>query len=412
MIKASIPAFLLIFGFNLSVIAQEVTMEEYLRTALQDQSLERFRAQQDFLGQNKYNSPWLNRVELRVGSDDAEADLNDFRVRVSPANPFEVKANKVYHDKQLKHIGAQYEVDLGKALKNRYMLIIDRNFYVSSDSMLEAYQRDLINIRQNFALLGLGGIDAGDIVDIQSDEALLELKQAQVKYELDENAYHMRLDLPGREWIRLFSDIVTIDKINQLLLEQETLGNWSSPVVAEAEQELALEEQMLKIEKAESRSNIGYIQGAYDMDRGNELNEHLGFQVGIRLPLVNPDKPKLNRDRVDLIDEEMQVQATRVRESNRQGLALIRLKHLLNKYEIIERRLQQAMEYRLSLSAEIDLGDAIKLRKYQQRLQELKAEILRQTLMAFVEYLDVTGLMVQRPLINYLSADFKPIFAE
>ena len=70
------------------------------------------------------------------------------------------------------------------------------------------------------------------------------------------------------------------------------------------EQKNELAAQRFNIEKSESLNNIGYFQAEYDTERGDEPYDHFGYQIGIRIPIVNPDKPQLNRRKLALMDDE------------------------------------------------------------------------------------------------------------
>ena len=116
-----------------------------MKTAYEDQDLELYHSQLDFLGSNKYNSPWLNRVEFRIGTEDANLSMDEYRLRLSPTNPSEIKANKIYHRKQISSINAEYSVALNKALKNRYQMLLD-HYYLSHLLLLLENKQDLLLI--------------------------------------------------------------------------------------------------------------------------------------------------------------------------------------------------------------------------------------------------------------------------
>jgi hypothetical protein len=70
-----------------------------------------------------------------------------------------------------------------------------------------------------------------------------------------------------------------------------------------------LEESLYSIDKAEAWSNIGFVQAEYDIDRGSNFNDHLGYQIGVTLPLFNSKKPDLKREKLELIEEQTQQKA-------------------------------------------------------------------------------------------------------
>ena len=110
-------------------------------------------------------------------------------------------------------------------------------------------------------------------------------------------------------------ELITIEKINSLM-ESTAPQDSSHLKLLEAEQELMLANYDLKVDKAENRRNIGYLQAEYDTERGNEFDEHMGFQIGIRIPLSNPDRPDLQRSRLDILEDQFDSDKERRMASN------------------------------------------------------------------------------------------------
>lgn len=401
----------LLFTFCLSGFSQEsATMEMYLETALNDQSLELYQAQLSFLKSNKYNSPWLNRVEFRLGSEDANISMNEYRLRLSPSNPAEVKANKLYYNKHVKNIGTQYKVAMNEALRNRYQMLIEYHYLVHSLELNSRNLKVMNEIARSMSLMGLENIDAGTIIGIQSDQTDLMLKAEDLKAQESEVTYYIQLDLKDLSLIGLAgSKMIDVAEIKSYLDANQKAEGFSSLYVLEAEEDLQLKQQMMKIDKAEARSNIGYIQGNFDTERGNELNEHFGFQVGVRLPLVNPDKPDLNRKRVELIEDQKDLEAKKDFVIQKNDMSLIQIRHLITQYELLHDRAHLAQSISLQSASGIDLSDVSKAKKYQFSIERQQLVLEKQIRELFIEYLDLQGILVQDPVINYMSSDFKVV---
>ncbi|MFY0627337.1 MAG: hypothetical protein JXR07_13635 [Reichenbachiella sp.] len=401
----------ILISFSFPALSQgDVTIEEYLGTARKDQSLELFQAQLSFLESNKYNSPWLNRVEFRIGSEDANVSMNEYRLRLSPSNPYEIKANKLYYNKHVKSIGTQYKVALNLALKNRYQMLIDYSFLLRSIALNEQNLVMVNEIMRNIGLLGIENIDLSLIIGVQSDQTELMLKSEELKSQLAETEYYILLDLPNKSLEGFSSsELTSVDRIKLYLDSKEAEVEWTSLYVLDAEEDFQLKEQMLKIDKAESRSNIGYIQGNFDTERGNEVNEHIGFQIGVRLPIVNPDKPNLNRKRVELIEDQKDLDATKNFVVQKKDLTVIQLNHLIGQYQLLQNRTELSKTISIQGGGNVDLNDVAKMKKYQFSLERERIILERDIRELYIEYLDIKGLLVRDPLINYLSEDFRSI---
>ena len=401
---------MLTFSVTSNSIAQDdFTMEKYLATALKDQSLELFQAQASFLEDNNYNFPWINRVDVRIGSDRTDRSVEEFRLRLSPSNPAEVKANKEYHDKHQKSIATNYQIALNDALKNRYELLLQYHYFTTLLARLEQNLVDLTSLNQTLSSTNIEKINAGDIIEIQENQSALMLRIDELKYQKEQVEYFIALDMPDSSPSMNESLLISIDQIRSYLQSRESHTAAMNLSIKEAEDDLMLSEQMLRIEKAEAWSNIGFIQGVYDIGRGNEINEHIGFQIGVRLPIVNPDKPKIQREQIELLEDEMELSATKDVVSKKRDLLILRLTHLLNQSETLNERIKMANDVAPQNSSGLDLAQLLKIKKYKNKLSEQRLSLDKNLREAFIDYLDLSGYLIEKPLVNYLSSDFSKI---
>ena len=333
---------LILIGMFWSLLSHgqdQFSMEKYLAGALTDYSLEKYKSQLEFLGENNYNAPWLNRVEVRIGSDDANASLNEYRLRFSPTNPAEIKANKGYHQLHQKHLAARQDVALSEALKLRYYRIVSLfeidNKKTRLDSLM-SFQDKLIN-----GLSRNSGIQTKDVIALQSQQTDLIIKQNTFEQELEQVKFNIQWDLNSNYPIASISNLISVDQIrNYISLNKDQQSN--NALLTEAETDVDLLRQKLELERAESRSNIGYIQSNIDTERGDETSEHIGFQVGVRLPIVNPDKPKLTREKVELLEEEQELQDQVFLVKQMTAFNDMMIEQALDKYQIILDRISLA----------------------------------------------------------------------
>lgn len=391
-----------------SIHAQDTfRMESYLATALTDQSLERYHSQLNFLEGNNYNSPWLNRVELRVGSEDANASLNEYRVRLSPTNPAEIKANKVYHAKQVNVINTQRKIAISDALTNRYRLIIDLAYLLGAQQLLQERISFQNQLNESIGKGGDKNFNLKDIISIQADQSKHLLKQEEIETSIAQTLYFIELDYKGTssEYEPL-SDLIGIEQIKgyiDRILEQSEMPSLKAQALKSV---LELDRQELKIDAAESRSNIGYIQSNIDTERGNELNERIGFQVGVRIPIVNPDKPSLNRKKVKLLEEEAKTESRLSLLDEKQKLNDMLLQRLLDRYQIMLERIEISEAIPVSSINQVEWSQIIALKNYQLQLLEDKVETEKLIREAYIDFLNGRGMLVGTPIINYLSKSF------
>lgn len=403
---------LFILGFcHHSICAQDsFQMESYLATALTDQSLERYQSQLNFLDNNNYNAPWLSRVELRVGSENATIKPNQYRVRLSPTTPSEIIANKRYYEQHINVINTQHKIAVVDALMNRYRLIIKLANLLDRKKLLQEridFQKQFI---ENIGMERDQSLELKDIISIQADQSKYLLKQEEIETLIAHTLHFIQFDYgdASNDYDSIIN-LITIDEIKRHIngiSVQKEMYNLEAEAI---KNELELSRRDLKIEKAESRSNMGYIQGNYDSQKGNELNEHIGFQVGLRIPIVNSKKPSLNRQKIQLIEEERKTESRLSLLNQNQKLNDLLFMRLLSRYQLILDRIKIAEGIPKSNPNHLDWSQILDLKNYQLQLFEEKVETEKTIREAYIGSLNDRGVLIGTPVINYLSKNFSVI---
>jgi len=281
-------------------------IQTLLEAPISDFEYEEIAASQSYLNSANFNSPWLRDVDFRVRTRN-DATIEEYRMRFGLLNPMEIKANKAYQYVLEETLGLRKEVRTKKIIEQRMALIIERIRLEMRLAQIDSSIAFLKNIRE-IVLTESDENIVDDLIEIEDDifNTQLDKQDFTSRYEINSFLIQQRI---GREVnARLDSaNFVTIDRMSEEILN---LGTANSQF-ALADQELKLEQSLFSIKKAESWSNIGFVQAEYDVDRGNNFNDHLGYQIGITLPIFNSKKPDLRRDKLELIEEEMQQKANK-----------------------------------------------------------------------------------------------------
>ncbi|MEQ8238483.1 MAG: hypothetical protein RIA69_04680 [Cyclobacteriaceae bacterium] len=281
-------------------------IQSILEAPILDFEYEEIAASQSYLNSANFNSPWLREVDFRVRTRN-DATIEEYRMRFGLLNPMEIRANKQYQDVLEETLGLRKEVRKKKIIAQRMALIIERIRLEMRLAQADSTIAFLKNIREILLSESDENI-VDDLIEIEDDifKAQLDKQDFTSRYEINTFLVQQRIGLGVNT--RLDSaDFVTIERMSEDIL---TLGAQNSQL-ALADQELKLEQSLFSIKKAETWSNIGFVQAEYDVDRGNNFNDHLGYQIGITLPIFNSKKPDLRRDKLELIEEETQQKATK-----------------------------------------------------------------------------------------------------
>ena len=118
----SIFVLLLLFP---TVIYGQFSLNEYLSQAKNDVRLHEYNLKSKFLGKNPYRSPWIQRTEMRIRTNDLNVSADDYRFRIAPTNPFEIRENRKYYEMEFDFLFTEYQRALNAALNERYQLILD-----------------------------------------------------------------------------------------------------------------------------------------------------------------------------------------------------------------------------------------------------------------------------------------------
>lgn len=387
----------------------QFSLEEFLASAREDISLNPAQAKIDFLKENNYNGPWISRVELRTRSNDANLSLEDYRFRLTPGNPAELKANKRYYNKEVELLNLEYKDLLNTALRERYLIALDHFFELAKKENLEkqlAINRQLIEMINSGT--GVYNMELGDLVDTESDELEMNLEIENTKIRMDEIEYLIKdhYDFSGEiDWSK--SELMEVIDILNLFDEFKNLNTGEHINLVKMEQKNQLAIERFNIEKSETMRNIGYFQAEYDTERGNEAFDHFGYQVGIRIPIVNPDKPDLNRRKLATMDDNALLEERRDGYRRKMELSVLRMDNFARQYQNIEQKLtllggQNYLSFQ-RMDKAVKISDLIKMNEFYMDLLNKKNVIEKKIYENYLEYLDLSGKLTETPLRNYLS---------
>jgi hypothetical protein len=387
----------------------QFSLERFLGSARDDISLDPAQAKIDFLKENNYSGPWISRVEFRTRSNDANLSWEDYRFRLTPGNPAELKANKRYYQKEVELLNLEYKDLLNNALVERYFIALDHIF--ESNKKLNLEKQLAIN-RQITEMINSGtgvyGIDLGDLIDTESDELDMRMDIENAQIRLDEIEYLMKehYDFSGKiDWSQ--SELLEVGDILNLFDEFRNLNTGEHIDLVKMEQKNQLAAERYNIEKSESMRNIGYFQAEYDTERGDEAFDHFGYQIGIRIPIVNPDKPDLNRRKLATMDDHALLEEKRDNYRRKMELSVLRMHHYARQYREIEEKLallrsQNYLNFQ-RLDEAVKISDLIKINEFHMDLLDKKNAVAKQIYENYLRYLNLGGKLAEAPLRNYLA---------
>ena len=109
--------------------AAQVSIGEYLGSALQDPEVLTFEDQITFLNTRPYRLSPLRELQLRTQNRELTPTQQEFGIRLSPANPFEMKSQNQYFKEYNTTLSYEKEFALKEALIVRYLTVIEYTYF-------------------------------------------------------------------------------------------------------------------------------------------------------------------------------------------------------------------------------------------------------------------------------------------
>ena len=378
-----------------SLAAAQFSMDRFLAESVTDIELSEVKASLEYIGNNRFRSPWIREMEIRARSNDSELGLEDYRLRFGLLNPGEQRANRQYHNQLTTTTRLRLDTDLNDVLHQRYRLMIENMRLTALDTLLKVEQLRMTIEKE----IALAGSDLEKVLETEDDIFRLEMDLLGNQQKLKVNHFLIgeRLEFDG-----------TIELDTTMFLSFQSLMDkisWAATNEEDRYQELAEEESKLRsvlydIEKAESRSNIGFIQAEYDIERGNEFNEHLGYQVGVTLPVFNADRPKLERDKLKLESRNQSSQIERSERERAKSFYKQEVDFMMAKWDLLQKELYQ-IDDRTSAYNKTEI--VLFVQKKRLNLQKQLIDLYLEAMEDYVGVLHLKGVLSSSPLRNYLS---------
>lgn len=385
---------LLISGFQ---SFGQFSVQNYLSAPFQNAEISGLATQLEYIDDNSFRSPVFREMEIRLRTDDLNFSPDDIRFRLGFINPFEQIANRKYANLQTEYLELKYDFETNKLLANRYKQLI-RHYYLN-----EYVNLLTIEVDQLTAAYELMQNDMGNFKEwIETDERILkkELKRKEVRSSVEMLEYLIRevIKIDDSIYWNNF-EFISTEKMQEVLLPD------TIPTLLEIElamKSFQLGQKAYKVEKAESWSNIGFIQAEYDLKDDNPLEENLGFQLGITIPVFNPDKPKLQQRKLELIEQEAELQEIKDECSTEQFELHLEFRKHIWSYQQVSSRLNEVELLGEKITYE-NMEEYISLVNYHSNLCILKHEIYLNCLETYIEILAESGRLSKAPYINYIS---------
>lgn len=395
----------------------QVTMEEFLHSAVADYEVKTFHDQMDWLKRKNYALSPIRQVQLRYQNRELLDTQNEFGLRISPANPWEMKATDRYYQNIRSSLGYEKELALREALFERYLTVAEYKYRMELNALSIAGQESL---KRQLAILqeqsGSRNFDADEYAELQIDQLDYEASQREYEYEISNQISSIVRLYPtasGRSITWSPDEMISVERIREVV-DSLAVVSVRSTLVSFQQQQINIAKSQYALEK--SNINIGFGQIEYDFRRYNQQRTPINFGFGVTLPIANPNKPDMARRRLQLIEAEYDLQEAEVETGVDLVIYQEKLMRLFSSYDVLKKRIEEleTSDFAQTLSS-INGGDPFLYVQFNERVSRLGKVLIRlrnDIVVTYIEYLTYSDRIQQQPLVNFLSPDLRTLTAQ
>lgn len=395
--KIAMIKYLFLFSISFQAFTQS-PIDKYLKTALSDPELVMVESQQKLLMEPGARAKLLSEIEVRIRSSQFNPEFEDYRLRFGFLNPFQASATQGYNEALKNELDAYYNLQLTNIIKQRYHILI-AHYFNTQQLKLSNSKLELIDNQISFYTAS-PELKLTEILRLKEDRLKLLVNLLQIEADINELEAIIQQQLGQNEVVQWKGlEVVSLEELDGFSSSIDSLQITSVGFLL-AKREVISEQKKLKLDKAKSWSNIGFIQPEYDIGRGDNLNDHLGFQIGVSIPFVNSDKPEFQRDKMALLKDERRRDAEEETSKWQFQIQRNRLTQLLSMQKTIIN--ERGLIAKTQDSTFVDIKAAVALKEFELTTTELLIEGEFSLLKVYIELLAIGGFLIRQPFINYL----------
>ncbi len=402
-------AYLILLVFFLKgQLKGQVTVAEFIQSSTQAPQVKTFTDQLSFLQDKPYRLSPLQKLEFRTQNRELISSQQEYGLRFTPANPWEVRNNNRYFQHYQTVLSLEKALVLKEVLTERYLLIISFVYTADLQSLAEANRKlieNQLSVLEKQATSSL--FDSEEYVKLKVE--LLDKSVALEEIDFDvfnqrsqiNQAYPAAFDKELR-WSSM--SLISAERIKTVVDSLHLITNASAQAVYQ-QQKINLAESEYNLEKA--NVNVGFLQTEYDQRRVEQNRTPINISLGITIPLTNPNKGDMTKSKLELIEAEHELETTQQEAQVTKEMTKNQLESLITRHRDLQKKVSElensSLPYDLS---RMKSGDPLAIMRFDESLNKLKvlqARLRRNILTSYVNYLSLHDHLQQQPLINFLT---------
>ena len=386
-----------------------VTTGQLLSTAKNQPQFQLQERKLDFLKNTPHKLPLIDRWEFRTQTHDLDLTEQRISFRLRPNSRKERTTQQELHFSTIQfHQEATRKVLL-TGIQQRYNTCLTLLFAKKRKQLM-------LDLEGVYLALSTAYGQNGDF------DAMMDAEETQEEISLELFDYEQEIGRAIRKTKYFLNDktdfeLVTIDFLTMQALKERmrTINpneQITNPTLASLENEINLVEKELAVETAKQNKWLNFAQFRYGgSDSFNPFRETFSVAFAFNLPTKGNNILKTNKLELDRIAAENDWgEANYYLEKERKNL-LRDLNNWLEKYDQLSKNLI-AVQAKMTKSFTVNNTPDYELLSLKLRAHLLKKElrlhqIEEKIYQTYLDWLGVTGKMIELPLVNYLTADLQ-----
>ncbi len=390
-----------------------LSLEEFLVGAFGDEGLAGQDEAISILQDGSVVSPMIREVEFRMKTDEFDKDQGEYAVRLKPTGWGETQSADRLSACLLEYNRSLRDQLIAEAVRERYDLIVD---YLHQTRLI-ALIRQLIVLHQDRAealkqSVGSLDFDPEDLIGADADVIEARRELAELSADLERIEDEIRRRMPGRQRIDFaHAGLVGIDHIDQVataFLSEEPGAVFSENArLAAASLETQVMDARLELEKSVNRRYLSFVEAAYDMDDRDDFNKAFSVRLGISIPLDFGGGHEVLRRKLDALETRNRYRTLQKETAAEAEVAARQVRRLIGRYRLLEGRdARGRTKSSYETFSRIEGVDPLVLLKLQEEILKIDIALCktgRSIYGQYLEFLDLTGQLCQKPFQNHLS---------
>ncbi len=362
-----------------------------------------------FLHSSSANTPLLKEIEFRTETNQFEIDKQKYSIRFKPIGWGEAASGEKLYALSINSSQVDYDGLLNLSLVNRYQLIVD---HIWENTLLDLTQKLQILNKDKIIVLKKSvnhlDFDFNELVDAEDENINLQLDQITQINKIFNIEDEVRRSLPDLSEFHFHSgELIDIRQISNIISEIKATPTTDNVILKNSHLKVQIADAKFEMELAENRDYLSFIKFEYDNEEQEDFDKAISVGFGIRIPFLNPNQLDINRRKLAAIEAKGEFRNLKIKTTDDITILIRALKRLMQQYQVVK-----GIKERNSVAPSLSLYKKmkginplilLKLKESMLKNEMSLAKIIHRIYSKYIELLNVSGKLTEKPLKNYLS---------